>query len=154
MDDIKKTIAEMRKVTGDGDVDSGSMAVYADALEAEHQRAESYFEGLYNVYVQLGEDTDGARDARALFGPMTQTDPAEWLPRLVRANRCEWEDEAERMEAERDALREAIDETRTILVAGSIPLGMTEAEFFKGLVADAFHRLSRAIDTKEKIDEP
>lgn len=66
-----------------------------DALDAAEK-------GLYDVYVNLGEDTDGARNARELFGPMVSTTPGELVPRLVAAYRSEMEAESERFERERD----------------------------------------------------
>lgn len=56
----------------------------ADALEAA-------LEGLYRVYVNLGEDTDGARNAEELFGPWVGFDPATHIPNLVAEHRDEWE---------------------------------------------------------------
>lgn len=40
-------------------------------------------EGLYLVYVNIGEDTDGARNAKELFGPWVGFDPAVHVPSLV-----------------------------------------------------------------------
>lgn len=40
-------------------------------------------EGLYLVYVNIGEDTDGARNAKELFGPWVGFDPATHVPNLV-----------------------------------------------------------------------
>lgn len=56
----------------------------ADSLEAA-------LEGLYRVYVNLGEDTDGARNARELFGPWVGFDPATHVPNLVMEHRKDWE---------------------------------------------------------------
>lgn len=52
---------------------------------------ESALEGLYKVYVNLGEDTDGARNAEQLFGPWVGFDPAKHIPDLVMEHRKEWD---------------------------------------------------------------
>lgn len=109
MDDIKKTIAEMRKVTGDGDVDSGSMALYADLLEK----------------------TAADRDYMVIN--------AAGLHRT-----------AEALVAERDALRDQIDtliENSVRVEGGPVPWVEIDAEMWDRI-------LSRAIDTKEKSNEP
>lgn len=52
---------------------------------------ENALEGLYRVYVNLGEDTDGARNAEQLFSPWVGFDPAKHVPDLVMEHRNEWE---------------------------------------------------------------
>lgn len=49
--------------------------------------------GLFQVYVELGEDTNGARNAKELFGPWVGFDPATHIPELVAERRREWEKE-------------------------------------------------------------
>jgi hypothetical protein len=77
--------------------DAPHLAAMLQALIAEHERT---LEGLYAAYCALGEDTDGARNARELFGPMTHIgNPAEYVARLVREYRAEMEAEVERADA-------------------------------------------------------
>lgn len=56
---------------------------------------EQALEGLYRVYVNLGEDTDGARNAKELFGPWVGFDPATHIPKLVAETRKQWEEDYE-----------------------------------------------------------
>lgn len=78
--------------------DADDIRAVLDALDAAE-------EGLYRVYVELGEDTDGARNARELFGPMINTAPGELVPQLVRQYRTEMEAELDTVERERDEAR-------------------------------------------------
>ena len=72
-------------------------------------------EGLYRVYVELGEDTDGARNARELFGPMTRTVPGEWVPKLVREYRAEMEAESDDFERKKEAAERVRDELAAVI---------------------------------------
>lgn len=56
---------------------------------------ENSLEGLYRVYVNIGEDTDGARNAEQLFGPWVGFDPAAHIPQLVADFRKESEEDYE-----------------------------------------------------------
>lgn len=57
------------------------------------QELEASLEGLYGVYVSLGFDTDGARNARELFGPWVGFDPATHIPELAAEYRRESEED-------------------------------------------------------------
>lgn len=59
------------------------------------QELEASLEGLYGVYVNLGFDTDGARNARELFGPWVGFDPATHIPELAAEHQRESEDDYE-----------------------------------------------------------
>lgn len=72
-------------------IDYGLVYQLADALE----RAMS---GLYNVYLELGEDPDGARNAQELFGPWVGFDPATTIPKLVARNQKDWDRDVEEVE--------------------------------------------------------
>ncbi|USH44540.1 hypothetical protein SEA_CASSITA_86 [Microbacterium phage Cassita] len=76
-----------------------------EAFLRERAGKEAALEGLYKVYVNLGEDTDGARNAKELFGPWVGFDPATHIPDLVMEHRKEWENAYE--EGYEDAKREA-----------------------------------------------
>ncbi|MBG9886977.1 hypothetical protein ABE10_10560 [Bacillus toyonensis] len=86
------------------------MTYTSEQVAALIEERDRLLDGLYRVYVALGHDTDGARDGRALFGPMVYTDPAEWVPDLVREAREDWEQESDRDEAEIRRYRAAIEE--------------------------------------------
>lgn len=53
------------------------------AFLREREGKEAALEGLYRVYVNIGEDTDGTRNAKELFGPWVGFDPAVHVPSLV-----------------------------------------------------------------------
>lgn len=100
---VADLIAELRGfAAGSESARASLMRDAADALEAVTAERDRFYEGLYQAYVQLGEDTDGARNADELFRPMVNCDPAEWVPRLVANYRAEMEAEADAIEAERD----------------------------------------------------
>lgn len=64
-----------------------------EVIQTTESERDRFYEGLYQVYVRLGEDTDGARNADELFRPMVGCDPAEWVPRLVAECRAEMDAE-------------------------------------------------------------
>lgn len=80
----------------------------ADIMWSLVRELENALDGLYKVYVNLGEDTDGARNAKELFGPWVGFDPATHIPKLVAEHRDEWEHAYE--EGVEDGKREAYDE--------------------------------------------
>lgn len=62
------------------------------ALRAELAEA---LDGLFNVYIALGEDPDGARNAAQLFGPVA-TPPGKWIPQVVAETIAEYERNSDR----------------------------------------------------------
>lgn len=65
-----------------------------EILNAAADALESALEGLFQVYVELGEDTDGARNAKELFS-WFGFDPATHIPELVAAFRKQSEEDYE-----------------------------------------------------------
>lgn len=88
--DYKELADVLRREAGDTRYGLTLLHQAANAIEElgaaflrERQGKEAALEGLYRVYVDIGEDTDGARNAKELFGPWVSFDPATHVPNLV-----------------------------------------------------------------------
>lgn len=87
-----RLLRDVRKLEADWGQNEGEAIDLANKLA---DALENALEGLYKVYVNLGEDTDGARNADQFFGAWVAFDPAKHIPDLVKEHRTEWENSYE-----------------------------------------------------------